>query len=238
MTICFINPEDPRIDLFEPNGTDTEESFNRNKKMLGKDWYYYDKKIEYVYNEQGFRNKPFNEVVWEDSIVVFGCSNIKGTGHPIEDTICYKLEETLGIPVVNMGISGGGVDITCWNSLILHEHYSRPKAIVHMWTSLDRYTEFDGRDINLLHHSKKGQYCLNHNWDKRSRFYIAADRALWRNKLPYYECSMFIHVAKELKIDFYDQIDNARDQNHPGVKSYEVVVQGIVENLIKQGIKK
>lgn len=235
MTKNFINPEAQRIELFEPNGTDTEEFFNQNKKRLGKDWYYYDKKIEYAYNEQGFRNKPLNKVVWEDSVVVFGCSNVKGTGHPIEDTICYILEETLGIPVVNMGISGGGIDITCWNSLILHDHYPKPKAIVHIWTALDRYAEYNGELSMILHHSNK-KYCHNHTWSERSKLYVKADRALWKNKLPYYECAMFTHVAKELEVDFYDQVDDARDICHPGTKSYRIAVKGIAENLKAQGL--
>lgn len=239
MTNLFINSEPgPHNTAFEQNGTDTLESFTKNKKKLGKDWYYYDKQIEYSYNEQGFRNKSFNDVKWEDSIVFFGCSNVAGTGHLLEDTMPYKLEQVLGIPVVNMGISGGGVDIACWNSLILHDHYPHPKAIVHMWTGLDRYADFFSyRKLPKTFHPSTKNYCARHDWSKRSKLYIKADNALWKNKTNYYQCTMFGRFAEELQVDFYDELDSARDMYHPGVESYQIAVEGIAENLIKLGVK-
>lgn len=234
----FVNPSnDPvTIGYWEEGGTDTSENFRINCKKLGKDWIYNSKSISYVYNELGFRNKPFNEVDWKNSIIILGCSNVKGTGHAIEDTIGHRLEKILNIPVVNLGVSGSAVDTACWNSLILHDHYPWPRAIVQLWTGLDRYTNFDGELYkNFMPTNIK--YCTAHIWKDRSKFYVKADRALWKNKTVYYEGSQFLHTAKELDIDFYDQTDNARDQNHPGIKSHTMAAEGIAKNLIKLGIK-
>lgn len=234
----FVNPSnDPfTIEYWEEGGTDTSKNFRINCKKLGKDWIYNGKSISYVYNELGFRNKPFNEVDWKNSIIILGCSNVKGTGHAIEDTIGYKLEKILNIPVVNLGLSGSAVDTACWNSLILHDHYPWPKAIIQLWTGLDRYTNFDGKLYkNFMPTNIK--YCAAHAWKDRSKFYVKSDRALWNNKTIYYEGSQFLHTAQELNIDFYDQIDCARDQNHPGIKSHTMAAEGIAKNLLKLGIK-
>lgn len=234
----FINTKPiSHIEFFEENGTDTEKFYKKNKKKFGKEWYFFDKKISYVLNEQNFRSRSFEEVKWEDSIVLIGCSNVKGTGHAIEDTIGYRLEKILNIPVVNLGISGAGIDLACWNSLILYEHYPTPKAVVHIWSGLDRYTEYDGKNPKLFT-VNKNNYCLKHNWDERSKLYIKSDNMLWKNKTIYYQATMMLHTAKNLSVDFYDQIDNARDLCHPGVESYKLAAQGIAENLIKQGLSR
>lgn len=235
----FINPSnDPpnTTDYWEEGGTDTSKFFQINRKKLGKDWIYNTKSVSYVYNEYGFRTKPMNEIDWANSIIIFGCSNVKGTGHAIEDTIAYRLEKILNIPVINLGISGSAVDAACWNSLILHDHYPYPKAIIQWWTSLDRYTNHEELRYRNYMPTKKS-YCAVHDWKDRSKFYIKSDRALWKNKTIYYEGSQFPYTAKELNIDFYNELDFARDLNHPGIESHKVAAEGIAKNLITRGIK-
>ena len=220
---------------WEEGGTDTQQNFDRNKKRLGEDWIYNKKRISYITNDLGFRTKSMKEIDWAKSIVMFGCSNVKGTGHAIEDTIPYRLEKILNIPVINLGASGSAVDSACWNSLILHDHYPRPKAVVQWWTELSRYTDRKYKQI-AGHTVHKDKYCFKHDWDYRSKFYVKSDRALWKNKTIYYEGSQFLHTAKELTIDFYDTIDRARDM-HPGIESHKIAADGIAKNLLELGIK-
>lgn len=218
------------------------------KKEMGPDWYYYNKDISYVYNKNGFRTTEFKNIDWKNSIVVLGCSIVTGIGNSIDDTISSNLENILGASVINLGVSGSSIDHACWNSLILHENYPTPKAIVQLWTSTNRYTDLSyniksnpytvlGNSIhvdNQVPHHK--EYCLHHSWNERSKFYVWSDRTLWKNKIPYYEASFFQHSAEELKIDFLETIDTARDEYHPGHKSNKKAAEIISSNLVNLGL--
>lgn len=223
------------ITYWEEGSADTKKNFNKNKKRLGKDWIYNKKNISYINNELGFRTKSMTAVDWANSIVIFGCSIIKGTGLAIEDTIGYRLERVLNIPVISLGISGSGIDLACCNSVILHDHYPYPKAIVQVWSELGRYSDQTRTGIYSYMPNRKN-YNATYDWERRSKFYVKTDRALWKNKTIYYEGSLFEYTAKSLNIDFYKQIDSARDLTHPGIKSHEGAANGIAKKLLELGI--
>lgn len=216
---------------------DNEKLFNKNKKLLGLDWEYANKPIVYRHNELGFRNKPFNQVNWKESIVIIGCSNVRGMGLAEDDMVSSQLEKILNIPVINLGICGSGIDMACWNSLIIHENYSHPRALVQIWSSLDRYTDYDKKSnmYNTDGPWLRPQFNIL-DWASRSEFYRRTDRALWKNNTIYYEASFFEHTATTMNIDQFNYIDNARDLAHPGSKSVKVAAERIAKNLKQQGI--
>lgn len=218
------------------SSTDDKKSFKKNSKnKKHKDWIYKTKPITYKYNSHGFRTRPFEEVNWAESIAVLGCSNVEGVGLAVEDTLCYQLEKILNIPVVNLGIGGSAVDFACWNSLRLHNYYPRPKSVVQIWTSLDRYSDYDKHGYRSYLPRFHGYY-YKLNWNKRSEHYIESDRALWKDKTVYYEGSFFGATASRLKIKEFDNLDYARDLCHPGIDSNRIAAKNIAENLVKQGI--
>ena len=215
------------------SGSDNERDFYKNRKKLGKDWEYRDKHITYNYNEYGFRTKSFDKISWQDSVVILGCSNVEGIGQAEEDTIAAHLERIIDMPVVNLGLGGTAVDIAAWNSLILHEHYPHPKAIVQLWTSLDRYTDYRD-DLNRVTNNlpmHSSDYLVRHNWNFRSKLYVKADRALWKDKIPYYEASFFENTACELEIDVCSRHDHARDFVHYGVETAKLAAEKISKSL-------
>ena len=233
-------------------GTDRPDFIRKKNKKLGSSWYYYKKDISYVYNKNGFRCPEFETVDWKNSIVIFGCSDACGIGNTVEDTVAGKLERDLGIPVINLGVSGSSIDHACYNSLCLNEHYPNPKAIVHIWSGLGRYAEFNpkGNDPEEYYYSVFGQqwqvvnirpagkrYCNKHNLEVRKMFYIKADRQLWKNKTIYYETSFFEKTANALSIDCQEKVDYARDFDHPGYKSNQLMAQLIAKNLKEKGLK-
>lgn len=222
--------------VFNFDGTDTQKLFKKNlKDHLFKDWVYKDKTITYRYNEHGFRNKSFTDVDWAKSIVVTGCSNAFGIGLALEDTLCWHLEKMLNTPVVNLAVPASAVDLACWNSLRLHNSYPRPKAIVHCWTSLDRYTDYnDNRLLPFTAHHP--QYFGKLNWAYRSMQYIESDRALWKDKIPYVEATFFCMDYDDAQIIKLDFLDKARDFSHPGIKAHYAAAEKISEQLIKQSI--
>ena len=231
-------------------GDDTYKFYFNKRRELGTSWYYFDKKITYKYNKNGFRAPEFDTIDWANSIIVIGCSNICGIANTIEDSVPSVLQDITGIPTVNLGISGSAIDHACWNSLVLHEHYPHPKAIVQCWSSTRRYTDFlPVGQVNATYpifgesmcpsnvQPWKPHYCVKHSWELRSKFYVHADRVLWRNKTAYFESTFFPHSAEQLEVPFVDEVDKGRDCNHPGHKSCRLMAELIADNLDKQGVK-
>lgn len=217
--------------------TDNEKSFRKNlKKKKQEDWIYNTKSITYKINSHGFRTSPFSKIDWANSIVVLGCSNVYGVGLAVEDTMCSQLEKILNIPVVNLGIPGSAVDLVCWNSLILHNYYPRPKAVIQIWTGLSRYSDYIQREAWVSYSPRDPGYYNRLNWDMRSQYYIEADRTLWKNKTMYYEGSFFRDTAAMTGVSDLAGDHRARDLLHPGIESNRSAAENIAEELIKQGI--
>jgi len=227
----FINSDKKNTTLLFTTSTDNKKWFNKNLKKMPLNWEYRNKSISYVLNEQGFREKPFEEVNWKNAIVLLGCSIVFGEGLAVENTISKQLELLVNRPVVNLGIRGSAVDLACWNSLILHQYYPTPKAVIQVWSAPARYTDFD-------HNNSMCQYFANHkdyyhklNWRYRSKQYMQTDRVLWKNKTVYYEISFLNEL-----VDFVRIFDKARDLSHPGINSAKTAAEKIAENLYKQGL--
>ena len=220
-------------------GPDNPKNHKKYMKTFGKGWYYYNSKdISYVHNSHGFREKELDEVDWSNSIVVLGCSMVWGCGNAIEDTIPYILQETLGIPTVNLGVSGAGPDLLTYNSLFLHNHYPRPKAIVQMWSGMARYMELDPYKGNRFTVPSHRDYCINHDWEWKNKLLVELERTVWEDKVPRYECSFFKDTSEKLNIDHLEWVDDSRDQYHPGYMSNQSAAKTIAQNLLKQGVKK
>lgn len=213
---------------------DTQKTFRKNTKKLPKDWIYRTKEITYKNNEGGFRTKPFNKINWEEAVVVFGCSFVYGVGLAEEDTLCYILENKLGREVINLGIPGSAVDLNHYNSMILHENFPRPKAIVHCWTSLFRYTDF--HDDQIITATPFTNFDLKINWGEKSKFFVHSDRIVWRNKVVYKEYSFFEESYKELDVPSLDIVDQARELKHPGILTNQLAAERIAKDLRQQGI--
>ena len=240
-TIMFTNSNYAMANkTFYWSGTDTKEAFEKNKKISNTDWIYHTKEIPYHHDEFGFRIKqPENRrPLWKESIVVFGCSNVYGVGLAYEDTLCGQLEQQLNMPVINLGVPGSAVDLAARNSYILYKHLPHPRAIVHMWTGLNRYTEWRGKDNSIAQNNvpTNPDYYPNFNWEAKSLHLIDTDRELWRNKTIYYESSYWFENSVALKIDMIHTLDRARDCSHPGTKTNYFAAIGIAERLKSLGI--
>jgi hypothetical protein len=198
---------------------DTEKKFLKNLKKEKDDWVYRNKKITYIHNEFGFRSKFFHNIDWSKYVVIIGCSNVYGIGLAYEDTFECVLEKKLNTPVINLGIPGASVELSFYNSLFLNLNNFNPKALIHIWTSLDRYTNIINNDYieNFLPRSSK--YYSKINWKNKSMAYIYADQKLWENKTMYYQASFYESTASELNVKKFDIIDLARDGVHPGINS-------------------
>lgn len=229
--MSFVNYQ-PKNTIWEWDPPESLARHKTNIKKMGKKWTYRHKEISYKFNSHGFRTREFNDINWQNSIVVFGDSKVFGTGLAVEDTICATIEKFSGIPTINLGISGSAVDTAMFNSIFFYNHYPKPKAIVHLWTSLARYTNFN---TNGSYNSMLPRYKEFYNkmdWVSRSKLYIQAERSVWKDSVPRYEGSFFELTFTQVEnIHPLKQIDVARDLEHPGIDSASLAANQILEQL-------
>jgi hypothetical protein len=116
--------------------TDSEELFTKSREVMGNDWYYYEKPIEYKYNSWGYRSKELDEIKG-DFMIVFGCSYTEGIGLYEEDMWSTKVGKELGLEVLNMGMGGTSIDFQYYNTMLLFEHLLKinklPKLVIYQW---------------------------------------------------------------------------------------------------------
>lgn len=232
---------------------DSKERFIESCKKEPHDWIYRNRKIKYTVNSEGYRTDEFDHIDWKNSIVMFGCSHVFGTGNDDADTIPNLLEHYCGIPVINMGINGASNMMMLHNSLMLSRKYPTPKKIIYMWTSLIRNSIYGynhmssytfgyskGTDYEVIkkvfnrYHEELDQpdHIVDHTLTSNF-LYINLIREIWNQRCPIYECSMFENTAKSLQCDYYSGYtdDYARDCIHVGFKSNHKIAKEISQKL-------
>lgn len=131
--------------------TDSFENFEKNKKLLGQDWYYYDKKIEYKYNSWGYRSKDFIDLE-ENYILTFGCSCTEGVGLHYDDLWSTKTANFLNMDCFNMGMGSTSTDFQFYNTLLLQNFFNKnnrlPKLVIYQWPSDYRTVAFYNQGID------------------------------------------------------------------------------------------
>lgn len=229
---------------------DTENKLYDNTKRFaanGIHWEYADKYIHYNFNNQGYRTKDWNNIDWENSIVLHGCSFIVGEGLAEEDTISAQLSNLTGKYVVNLGISGSGIMLNAHNSVMLCKNLPTPAAVVQVWSGINRielYTEDSlllcvpgtyGKPDRYM-----GKYCdeyyknwihIQENYITQLWFHINSTRLLWESKTKYYECTLHGETANKLNLAMAPIVDYARDLQHPGIASAKLIAAHIAENI-------
>jgi hypothetical protein len=217
-------------------GLDSKKNFDRNLIIKGKNWEYFNKKVKYTQNKNGYRTYNFDTIDWKNSVILFGCSNVFGVGLDDSDTISSRLSKIINRPVINMGGPGTSITFSFHNNLILKNHYPTPIAVVNLWTSYDRCIYY--KKFNVL---ELGSWSLNDPYYRmwslsesnpiiQGYFCLMAARHSWSH-IKYYEASMFKETAKKFDIDYIDRLDDARDLMHPGSQTSLFTAEKIAKNL-------
>jgi len=109
---------------------------------IGKSWTYHvsKKPIEYYYNDIGFREIDTDKQDIANSVAVFGCSHVLGTGNHVEETVSYFLKTYTGHPCLNYGVEGGSITTTYNNILNFLNTHDTCKGIAIMWPNTVRHT--------------------------------------------------------------------------------------------------
>lgn len=230
---------------------DGPEAYLSNKEKKGPSWHYYDKKIEYVTNKNGYRAPEWETIDWKNSVVLLGCSMIFGVGVAEDETISYYLSKMIGKPVINLGFPAGSNEIIFNNSVSIFENFGIPSAVITFWSTMDRFQfyasyphcvglwtqpEDTATDVNLfeLYNSLNGN---DVNQNIKSYFLEVANRNFWKDRTEYYSASFFSPTSHYMRLDnFFKPDNNARDLIHPGKdKNYEVA-QKLYTILKNKGI--
>jgi hypothetical protein len=229
----FLNNNSKTCSFFS---SDLENVFKKNLQSQPLDWRYRNKEINYVLNKDSFRTVEFNNVVWNESIVIFGCSQVFGVGLAEDETISFCLSKLINRPVINMGVAGSSPTFATHNAIILKKGYPTPKAVVNIWSGLNRTAFYHPYHVqhDIVNES---QDSYNYQWNKNDSnaivnglFLQHFNKIMWEG-IPYYEITMFEHTAKYFKCDFIKKIDRARDLIHPGHETAYLIAKKIAENL-------
>lgn len=215
-------------------GMDDFETYQKNLKTQSEDWYYRRNSIKYTLNSEGYRTKEFNDIDWESSIVMFGCSHVFGTGNDDSHTISSFLEKYTGIPVVNLGMGGSSIQFALHNSLMLFKKYGIPKAVVYGWTSLTRYLLYQKDFVQLnMDYEDNPKVRIADHLIPFNLINVELIRSLWKDKCQCYEFSLFPSTSKIIGCDLYERIGNdyARDLSHCGKLTNKLFAHKIYNQL-------
>lgn len=219
--------------------SDTEELFNDNLKIMSEDWFYRTNQVNYTVNSQGYRTKEFNNIDWSNSVVIFGCSTVFGTGVTDDHTIDHFLSGLINLPVINLGVASTSIIYALHNALILNEYYPSPKAIVNLWTDYSRTAYYldnrvDNKGTWTEDNFTQGWLHYDSNSATHALFAQMTSHQIWRNKSAYYEASFFPSTAKLFQCEHLPVFDQARDLIHYGRKTNKMIAEKIAYNLKKE----
>ena len=230
-------------------GTDQEWRYKENLSTQSSDWYYRTAPVKYTVNSDGYRTKEFKKINWSESVVLFGCSNVYGVGLDDKDTLASRLENIIGVPVINMGQGATSVNYNLHNSVILANGYPTPKAVVQVWPNYNRCVYYQNKFIK------------NHGpWDMAKDSYIdlwtrsdsnpkinaiiaqTTFRQIWQDRTSIYECSFDAQSVKLFECVSYRNPDKtkwnapayqdwARDLMHPGIETIKWAAEDIASKL-------
>jgi len=127
-------------------GNDCEERLIENLKKLPNTWRYATEDITYTMNSHGYRTKQFDNIDWNNSVVILGCSCVFGTGINESDTISSILQEEINTPVINLGIGGTGADFQYNNLMRLKQNNIEPKKVIVLWPNPNRFMYYVEQD--------------------------------------------------------------------------------------------
>ena len=220
-------------------GSDSAENFQENLKIMPDDWYYRTHEIIYDVNSEGYRTEEFNQIKWNESIVIIGCSNVFGIGLETEHTIPVKLSKMLSVPVVNLGYPGSSIAVAFHNNVMLKENYPKPLGVVNFWTHHARCVYYSNELQHFTHSTMEpGNYMDIWNRDAtharvNAKIMSKATRLLWSDT-AYADASIFKDTADIIGCEYIEADRNARDRGHPGIEKAEHMAHRFATKLKEQ----
>jgi len=114
-----------------------EEEAVKVKSSQPEDWIWHTRNIEYARNSNGFRCPEFNDIDWEKSNAVVGCSAVFGHSIDDENMLTSFLENMSGETFINLGICGAGPD-----AVFQHALWAHTMGAKHVYVLMPYYARF------------------------------------------------------------------------------------------------
>ena len=194
----------------------------------------------YSVNSQRYRAPEWELVDWQNSVVVFGCSQVFGIGLEDNETLSSVLSQIIELPVINLGVQGSSISFAMYNNMLLHKNFPKPRAVVNMWTLPDRYPFFkqDGSVENIGGWNMRDLLIFHApNAFAHATLQMMVTKQLWKDECPYIESTFFFPTNELLNIELpMLPIDNAKDKMHYGPKTMLVFASKIAKQLQQQGV--
>jgi len=211
-----------------------------NAKYVGPD-----DEIEYNGNSSGYRNKDWNKVDWNNSIVFLGDSATYGHGSAEKHTIPKIVEDITGIECVNMSVPGASSELIINISCILINEIN-PKTVVLCHPSMPRIWDPIGSTGNLgpwLNYAKgfaKESYDLYQTWTSVNKRLIhkcitntLTLRTLWKNA-NLVEWTWNKEVADLINVQYYQYFEHEiKNLSRDGYHANFFIHNNIAKEIIK-----
>ena len=177
----------------------------------------------YSVNSLGYRAPEFNKIDWSNSFIIQGCSQVFGESTLDEKLLVNRyLSDLLDAPVINLGVSGSGMDVQYVNALEMLEQGIKPKGVFIVYPNMDRYSLFvDGKreHVGPWSEDKKLVWMLDSNSRTHNINLMRGYRLLWNlANVPIYEWSHHKENKEFCQniIEWNDFLDRAPDGEYWG----------------------
>jgi hypothetical protein len=201
-------------------------------------------------NSEYHRTIPIESII-SDYILVCGCSQSEGESVRLEKTYSSVLQNSLGIPVYNISISGSGCDFISMNIQEWCRNFTiKPNHVIVQWSYPDTRM-YHIRDQELYH---LGPWVIDKNfrhnlwkreYELQSIYTSNIDKIGQRSTKSRLELLEFLNVQKinftEIKLGDHDNIfpdiiniqniDFGTDGRHMGEKSHQNLAEIILKIL-------
>ena len=184
----------------------------------------------YKVNSMGYRACEFDTINWSESYIILGCSACFGAGI-IDDsqTIAEQLSQRLQVPVINLGVSGGSIELQYFNTIEIIEQGIRPKGVFIMWPNADRFPLFDQgvlENCGSWTDSKKLDWAMNGNSAHHNLYHGRAVNIMWRlQTVPLVTFGHHPHAEPYVDCHLSERIDWGTDGEHWGPKTANLIAE-------------
>ena len=217
---------------FDWEGTDDKKQYKISKKIHG-NIPPVSNNVTYTLNRYGYRCPEFNKIDWTNSIVTLGCSHTLGIGINNDETYSNLLQESLNIPVINLGQGGTDLWYQIYNAIEVMKLNVR--GVILQVPSKERLTIFKGNNKSLSmgpwnivrYKQMVDLWGNNKNLQQWHLFGYDYIKKILGDKLLY----SFSITDPDLPIEHIRGVDKARDLGHYGIKTNQLIAKRITEEL-------
>jgi hypothetical protein len=221
----------PRAAVYDWFSYDDRATYEANLKTQPADWEWRTRRVRYTVNSQHYRCAEWSQIDWNNSVLMLGCSMVFGLGLDDDQTVTASLSRKLGMPVINLGVSGSSAMFQWINTTKLITLGVTPKRVIYIWPHHFRVADI----LGTTEHKTCGRWNfkthdLSRAWNDRDihsleyvKLCMDSVTQQWRCAVNHY--TFCLDTATYLpgihRFGFSDYLDYSRDNKHPGPRTID-----------------